>query len=90
MDIGVIRQGWTSDASVFDSLDSSAPSEIKPAFDTMRAAIDKVTSNLQSATSLSQSETIFAPYHVSVVAAAGGTISSYIMSSCGITSASTT
>jgi hypothetical protein len=84
-----LKQVMAADASAFDSLASSAPSEIAADFQTLRAAFDQMNSSIQSATSIEQLATVVAPLDTPAVKAAGDHLNAYGKTVCGITSATT-
>lgn len=88
--VATIKQTIAAEASLLDSLDSSAPSQIKSAFDTLRNAVDQANSQVQNATTLQDLSGAFSSLNGPAISSAGTAITSYLQSSCGAVSSSST
>jgi len=88
--VTTIKQTIAAEASLLDSLDNSAPSQIKSAFDTLRSAFDQANSQVQNATTLQDLSGAFSSLNGPAITSAGTAITSYLQSSCGALSSSST
>ncbi|HET9051868.1 MAG TPA: hypothetical protein VFO60_09195 [Candidatus Dormibacteraeota bacterium] len=87
--IDSVKQLFAADASVIDSLDNAAPSEIASDAHVVRAAFDQTNSNVQAAKTLQDLSTAVSPFEAPAVKTASDNLNAYGRTTCGITSSST-